>query len=354
VGWTGWFQGRLASQPVGIAEALCAIVLMMACETLVEPLYVASGFSLYLNRRSELEGWDLELVFRRMQRRLVAALRHGLGGLGGFSLILLVVAGCWSPQSVHAAPAPITPAAHGAALPPTVIPVAGGPIAGLAEAREQAHKVLLDPVFGQNVIQWHWQPRTASTPEAQPNLPAWLVGLARMAGRLVEALAFFLGWGVRVVLALLLGVVLLLAIVWAVRWNRGRSGHRSRPDLPISLFGLDVREEGLPTDVARAARVLIDAGEFSAALSLLYRACLVALIHRAHIRFRSGDTEDRCLERVVGHVDPASFEYFSRLVEAWRMTAYAHRPPEREGLTVLAASWTSHFGPDAALEGDRA
>jgi len=34
--------------------------------SLVEILYVASGFALYLNRRTHLEGWDIELSFRRL------------------------------------------------------------------------------------------------------------------------------------------------------------------------------------------------------------------------------------------------------------------------------------------------
>lgn len=33
--------------------------------TLLEPLYVACGFTLYLNRRVELEAWDIELDLRR-------------------------------------------------------------------------------------------------------------------------------------------------------------------------------------------------------------------------------------------------------------------------------------------------
>ena len=32
---------------------------------LVEPFYVAAGFALYLNRRAELEAWDIEQEFRR-------------------------------------------------------------------------------------------------------------------------------------------------------------------------------------------------------------------------------------------------------------------------------------------------
>lgn len=39
--------------------------------SLVEPFYVAAGFTLYLNRRTELEGWDLELAFRHLHDRLL-------------------------------------------------------------------------------------------------------------------------------------------------------------------------------------------------------------------------------------------------------------------------------------------
>ena len=39
---------------------------------IVEPFYVAAGFMLYLNRRTELEGWDIELGFRTLAARLEA------------------------------------------------------------------------------------------------------------------------------------------------------------------------------------------------------------------------------------------------------------------------------------------
>jgi hypothetical protein len=41
----------------------------MVAESIVEPFYLASGFALYLNRRSEIEGWDIELAFRQMSVR---------------------------------------------------------------------------------------------------------------------------------------------------------------------------------------------------------------------------------------------------------------------------------------------
>jgi len=51
-----------------LSNAFYALVLVFW-----EPIYVACGFSLYLNRRTVLEAWDLELVFRRLRQRLSSA-----------------------------------------------------------------------------------------------------------------------------------------------------------------------------------------------------------------------------------------------------------------------------------------
>jgi len=37
---------------------------------ILEPFYVAAGFMLYLNRRTQLEGWDIELDFKKMVQRI--------------------------------------------------------------------------------------------------------------------------------------------------------------------------------------------------------------------------------------------------------------------------------------------
>lgn len=37
---------------------------------ILEPFYVAAGFMLYLNRRTQLEGWDIELDFKRLTQRI--------------------------------------------------------------------------------------------------------------------------------------------------------------------------------------------------------------------------------------------------------------------------------------------
>lgn len=50
---------------VGSKEGLFSTIAYAAAVAFVEPFYVAAGFGLYLNRRVELEAWDIEQEFRR-------------------------------------------------------------------------------------------------------------------------------------------------------------------------------------------------------------------------------------------------------------------------------------------------
>ncbi|HEX2162832.1 MAG TPA: DUF4129 domain-containing protein, partial [Thermoanaerobaculia bacterium] len=71
IDWGGHFRGLFVGEAAGWFLALfgaCAF----AAVTLVEPFYVGGGFGLYLDRRTHLEGWDVELAFRRLARRIEA------------------------------------------------------------------------------------------------------------------------------------------------------------------------------------------------------------------------------------------------------------------------------------------
>lgn len=58
------FATRYSENGEGLLELGMAIVYAFVI-TVLEPFYVASGFGLYLNRRVELEAWDIEQEFRR-------------------------------------------------------------------------------------------------------------------------------------------------------------------------------------------------------------------------------------------------------------------------------------------------
>jgi hypothetical protein len=52
-------EGRATGVELAYAFAYAAVVAFL------EPFYVAAGFGMYLNRRVELEAWDIEQEFRR-------------------------------------------------------------------------------------------------------------------------------------------------------------------------------------------------------------------------------------------------------------------------------------------------
>ena len=71
-----------ADDPPYLVELISNGLYLLAV-LLVEPFYVAAGFMLYLNRRTELEAWDVELGFRRMAERLKT--------LGGSALVIMIL-----------------------------------------------------------------------------------------------------------------------------------------------------------------------------------------------------------------------------------------------------------------------
>jgi hypothetical protein len=63
--------------------ALLTQVFYILALSLLEPIYVAAGFTLYLNRRVELEAWDIELDLRRNLADEAAAQQPATALAGG-------------------------------------------------------------------------------------------------------------------------------------------------------------------------------------------------------------------------------------------------------------------------------
>src|SRR5882672_9596245 len=69
------FEGRALTDIFVTGELFSQTDLLAyaAAVLLLEPFYVAAGFALYLNRRTLLEGWDVEVALRRIAQRHAAA-----------------------------------------------------------------------------------------------------------------------------------------------------------------------------------------------------------------------------------------------------------------------------------------
>ena len=248
---------------------------------LLEPFYVAAGFAMYLNRRAELEAWDIEQEFRH-------AFARGVPLVAG---ILLVVALAASPAAAQEAAPAFTPAEITAAV----------------EAVKQ------DPNLGgertMRMLQWRetQQPRNRDL--------GWLKWIAGLFGWLMQS-ARYLMWAAIAFLAAWLAVYLTRAF---------RIPLAAAPDAfvpPTHVRNLDIRPESLPANIGGAARALWDRGEHRAALSLLYRGLLSRLTHVHRVPIRDSSTEGDCLVLLAGRVPPKTGEYSERLVDAWRGFVY--------------------------------
>ncbi len=306
----------------------CAYALI---DCALEPLYVAAGFSLYLSRRTVLEGWDLEVAFKRMTGRIASS--GALTRAAAVLLAALLLHGTAGNDALAQAPA------GEAAKPVEIVPAAAPSSAGPSTEKKTIDEILQGPEFAQFEERKVWR-RKSPLAKDKPGLDDGWVQFAQI---MAEVLRFAV-----IAFAILAVGWLIYYLAQRLGWFKELIGKRGsyKPDV---LFGLDLRAESLPDDIPGAARALLAQGEMRAALSLLYRGALRVLIHERELDLRDGDTEGDCVRRVNRAVPGAPAEYFRRLVDAWGLIAYARRAPAAGLAQGLIDEWARHFMPP--LEG---
>jgi hypothetical protein len=311
-GMRGFFEalfGDEANNAFGLADFAFYVVAI----TIIEPLYVVSGLALYLNRRTQLEGWDIELAFRRMERRLAG---RTVSGIVVALAATLALAGAVVPTDALAA----TPS-RGAAV-----------AAAARDPQDAVKEVLAAPEFQEYRKERTWKRKGERQRDTRQQAP-FMPGLVQLLAELARLAAW------------IAAVVAVVALAWyARRFLRPESRAESaEAALPEMLFGLDVRPESLPDDPAAAALEHARAGRVREALSLLYRGALVALVHRHAVPLRESSTEGDAVKLGRRALTEGGGDYLGRLVEAWQATAYGGRPPPAAAAEKLALAWPAHF-----------
>lgn len=290
----------------------------------LEPLYVASGFALYLKRRTDLEAWDVELALRRLRPPTSAASR-AVGAVAAAFLALTLIG---------AMAAPPTAAADVAA---TAVETDRA-----ARARETIAEVMQRPEFGAE--QSFWRLKYVGASDETERDATWLQRLLIRIGKALRTIGKIVAQIGRVAMWVALGVLVIVVVSMSYRYwrQRGIAFRRGTDAPPAEVAGFDIRPESLPDDVAASAVALARAGRPRAALSLLYRAALSALAHRDHVEFSRGDAEGDCLRRVRIAASPYG-GFFEQLTLAWQEVAYASREISLPHLEELCHRWPQYF-----------
>lgn len=310
-----WSWGFWGESRTGGALLILFTYIAMA---LVGPLFVACGFSLYLNRRVKLEGWDIEIAFKRM------AQKRGLPTVAVLALVALLQLMPPTQPHVQAQTQP-----EREAVKEEILAIKQGPDFHRMETQRVIKTSEPEEI---DFDQGFWQA-----------LLAFLTGTSKLAGA-VAAIAELLLWAL-----VLLGVALLILKYgsWLERLPQLLPGRRRREYQPQTLFGMAVTRESLPDDVASTALTLWQRGEQRQSLALLYRATLTSLLTLG-VPLRDGSTELECLHlceqlQQTLNIPPTSITYFAQLTRAWRQLAYGHLAPTDAQAQTLCRDWTQHW-----------
>jgi hypothetical protein len=284
---------------------------------ILEPFYVACGFALYLNRRTQLEAWDIELDFRRLSKRLQQA---------GFGIILLCVLGVTSfsllPQSLYAAEIKPQQTAD--------------------QIKVEMNQIMQQPEFSRHKVISEWREKIVSPDKADEGeySAEWLKHWLRvqtwrdMLGNFAEVIRVLL-WLV------LIGVFLYFVPRWLLaRIPKSQTSTAEPEEFSVFFFN----EEGkidFPKDIPQQVWARWLAGQHRPALSLLYRGALYHLQQEQGVAISRSMTEVECLGLVKKL--PDLYNYLSQIVSIWQRFAYAHQSPQDNDIEQLCAAWTEHF-----------
>lgn len=298
---------------------LISNVFYLLAMAIIAPFYVAAGFALYLTRRTELEGWDIELNFKKLRERLAR-----LSSPAVTAMLCLGLAASAFPPAAEALER--------------------------EEAKASIEAILQQDDFGEIKTRYTWEPIEEVEKEEEELDADWVEKIEAFFEKLFDFLDTGLPLLGNVLQALMWITVIALALYLIVRFTNWldwlgvpQIQRRQRNHKPATLFGLEVKADSLPADLCAEVMQLIEAGQLRDALSLLYRASLIQLIHIHQLEIPESATEGECLRQVQQDRPDEEAHYFARLTRTWLLLAYAHEPPPRDALKQLCQEWPQHY-----------
>ena len=320
------------------------LVLWVATSVL-EPFYVGAGFGLYLNRRTEIEAWDIEMVLRRLRKRLSNAAASVL-------MVCALWLGAWLPAHaqdedpfVAGTPAPATqaaPAKSASRETSTLRGVFGAESVEDPDWQQSIKRAYEDPRVSPKRTVMQWVPKNPDDPEKPDERNAssdWLKGFAGVLASIGE-------YGLWIVAGALVLALLITSPRW-LRWVRDPARRFRREEDEVKRDALP-EEAPLPDDIVTTARRMWQSGHRRDALALLYRGSVEAMTQRAHVVLVPGATEAHTLRASRQLPTAEDRDAFARVVRVWQIAAYAHGLPGDEEFEALLAQLSQRFWTGAA------
>lgn len=332
--WSNFFGSKYISDDPATLRYGCLLFLVMT--TLTEIFYIGSGFGLYLNSRSHLEGWDIEVSFRALANRL----RESAAPIIIFIGILL------SPMAASTAsaksPSDSSEPKRRIVLPPQSLDEAedtnafdsGENVEEIAPETQEEVEKLVSEIKGHADFTVHTKTHTVYDPA--PSSSKKKQDLVMPSFQAFAGLSQFFTWTLIIIAAGLLGW-LIYANRHGFAWRRGPRTE-DKPSTTRVVLGMDVSPETLPADIPSAAWQQWLAGDAHAAVRILYAGSLSWMIQPGGLPIRESDTEGDCLSH-SSRLQLEQRQYFKFLTTIWTRIAYGKRTPQTDEIEQCVQSW---------------
>lgn len=332
------------SSEVNTAGFIVLSLSQLLAMALVGPFYSAAGFVLYISRRIELEAWDIELRFKALAQRLKSA-------ASALLLLVFCAVGCVSVPNTVVADEQLEMIVDSlqASNEDSLMDELAADYELALSIKQQIQAIVEGDDFHQKKTITTWEPKN---PPEEKELDT--DALARFFEAIFSVFKFLkpvgevlgLTFSTLPYIVMALGALLVAYLVYQFRHLVGSmrvTGADMPEQRPTVMFGMDVSVEALPDDIASAVQACIQAGNYRAGLSLLYRAALSHAMDRFNVPFKDSDTELQCVRRVVSTGQDNLQQLFQQLTQHWLQLAYAHRPITAHDLEQLLAQWQQVF-----------
>jgi Domain of unknown function (DUF4129) len=300
--------------------------------TLVAPFYVASGFALYLNRRIQLEAWDLDIAFKRMLAKRQTPRESFSNNISSAFICAVLCLGLINSMLPTAA-------------------IAEETVSEVVEPNKAEAKMAIEHIMQQREFQRKEKTHTLKWKERDEPLDesSFLYDLFNFLANLKDALtlAKWIEWLLWILVFSFIGFVIYRYRYWLSLQLTGVSRTSVSLNPRQQLFGMDISKESLPDDVRTTSLALLAKGDIRAAIALLYRACLAHLIDQG-LDIHSGHTEQECVQLMQTHFgfDTAHekpIAYFQQLTRIWQRLAYGHIIPDQDKVQQLCEGWNTDW-----------
>lgn len=308
--------------------------------SIVAPFFTACGFALYLNHRTLLEAWDIELAFKRLAKRL-SDMGQFSSRLASYILVFSFVGLLTMTYPVNAVEEKINTEVKSDVKSENKENIDETNLH--QEAKQIIKKIKKQDVFNQKEKDYRYERIKEQEQEVYEGDNLFF--------RFIKFMVKIFSWIVEFALWVCLAVFLLFLIIKYKHLISGVEKLKvTKQSRPKEIFGLDISTESLPDKPWHIAEELIKNGKLREAVSLLYRASLIWTIDNTDVIILEGDTELQCLNKIAQKNDPSIVQYLSLLTDKWRNLAYAHVYPEIESVRLLCEQWPDIFSSKPEVE----